>query len=68
MTDDYINKLLSFVDTAALTPLKIVVNAGNGAAGPTLDLLEKHLPFEFIKVHHEPDGDFPNGIPNPMID
>jgi phosphomannomutase len=67
VTDDYINKLLSFIDTAALTPLKIVVNAGNGAAGPTLDLLEKHLPFEFIKVHHEPDGDFPNGIPNPMI-
>jgi phosphomannomutase len=67
VTDQYIDKLLSFVDTAALTPLKVVVNAGNGAAGPTLDLLEKHLPFEFIKVHHEPDGDFPNGVPNPMI-
>jgi len=67
VTGDYINKLLSFIDTAALTPLKIVVNAGNGAAGPTLDLLESHLPFEFIKLHHEPDGDFPNGIPNPMI-
>ncbi len=67
VTGNYINKLLSFIDTAALTPLKVVVNAGNGAAGPTLDLLEKHLPFEFIKVHHEPDGDFPNGIPNPMI-
>jgi len=67
VTDDYINKLLSFIDTTTLTPLKVVVNAGNGAAGPTLDLLEKHLPFEFIKVHHEPDGDFPNGIPNPMI-
>jgi phosphomannomutase len=66
-TDDYIRKLLSFVDTAALTDLKIVVNAGNGAAGPTLDLLEPHLPFEFIKVHHEPDGDFPNGVPNPML-
>ena len=67
VTDDYIKKLLSFVDAASLTPLKIVVNAGNGAAGPTLDLLETHLPFEFIKVHHEPDGDFPNGVPNPMI-
>ncbi|MBT8107819.1 MAG: phosphomannomutase CpsG [Gammaproteobacteria bacterium] len=66
-TDDYIRKLLSFVDPATLTPLKIVVNAGNGAAGPTLDLLEPHLPFEFIKVHHEPNGDFPNGVPNPMI-
>jgi phosphomannomutase len=67
VTDDYINKLLSFIDTTTLTRLKVVVNAGNGAAGPTLDLLEKHLPFEFIKVHHEPDGDFPNGIPNPML-
>jgi phosphomannomutase len=67
VTDGFIGKLLSFIDTGKLTPLKIVVNAGNGAAGPTLDLLEKHLPFEFIKVHHEPDGDFPNGVPNPML-
>ena len=67
VTADYIAKLLSFVDTAVLRPLKIVVNAGNGAAGPTLDLLEAQLPFNFIKVHHEPDGDFPNGVPNPMI-
>ncbi len=67
VTDDYIAKLLSFADTAALKNLKIVVNAGNGAAGPTLDLLEPHLPFEFHKVHHEPNGDFPNGVPNPMI-
>jgi phosphomannomutase len=67
VADDYIRKLLSFVDTEKLKPLKIVVNAGNGAAGPTLDLLEPHLPFEFIKVHHEADGDFPNGVPNPMI-
>jgi phosphomannomutase len=68
VTDKYIAKLLSFVDTAALTDLRIVVNAGNGAAGPTLDLLEPHLPFEFYKVHHEPNGDFPNGVPNPMIE
>jgi phosphomannomutase len=67
VTADYIAKLLSFVDMATLRPLKIVVNAGNGAAGPTLDLLEAQLPFNFIKVHHEPDGDFPNGVPNPMI-
>jgi len=65
---DYLQKLLSFVDVASLGPLKIVVNAGNGAAGPTIDMLEPHLPFEFIKIHHEPDGDFPNGIPNPMLE
>ncbi|MEO0952987.1 MAG: phosphomannomutase, partial [Pseudomonadota bacterium] len=42
-------------------------NAGNGGAGLVLDRLEPHLPFEFIKLHHEPDGDFPNGVPNPML-
>jgi phosphomannomutase len=65
---DYIAHLLSYVDTAALTPLKVVVNAGNGGAGPIVDLLEPHLPYEFIKLNHEPDGTFPNGVPNPMIE
>jgi phosphomannomutase len=64
----YIAHLLSYVDLAALKPLKIVVNAGNGGAGLIIDQLETHLPFKFIKVHHEPDGHFPNGIPNPMIE
>ena len=64
----YIRHLLSYVDSKKLKPLKIVVNAGNGGAGLVVDQLEPHLPFEFIKVHHEPDGRFPNGIPNPMIE
>jgi phosphomannomutase len=64
---DYIEHLLSYVDRGRLAPLKIVVNAGNGGAGPIIDLLEPHLPFEFVKVFHEPDGSFPNGVPNPMI-
>jgi phosphomannomutase len=59
---------LSYVDVKALAPLKIVVNAGNGGAGPIVDLLEPHLPFTFVKLHHEPDGSFPNGVPNPMIE
>jgi phosphomannomutase len=65
---DYIEHLLSYVDPHALAPLKIVVNAGNGGAGPIVDLLEPHLPFKFVKVFHEPDGTFPNGVPNPMIE
>ncbi len=64
----YIEHLLSYIDTRSLTPLKIVVNAGNGGAGPIVDLLEPHLPFEFVKLFHEPDGTFPNGVPNPMIE
>jgi phosphomannomutase/phosphomannomutase/phosphoglucomutase len=63
----YIGHLLDYVEVEALKPLKIVVNAGNGCAGPTLDLLEKHLPCRFVKVHHQPDGNFPNGIPNPLL-
>ena len=51
-----------------LRPFKVVVNAGNGGAGLVIDQLEPHLPFEFIKVHHQPDSSFPNGVPNPMIE
>ncbi|NIW23545.1 MAG: phosphomannomutase [Gammaproteobacteria bacterium] len=65
---EYIDHILSYVDSSKLAPLKIVVNAGNGGAGPIIDRLEPHLPFEFIKIHHEPDGTFPNGVPNPMLE
>jgi phosphomannomutase len=65
--DAYIDRLLSYVDVARLKPLKLVVNAGNGGAGAVIDRLESRLPFEFIKVHHEPDGHFPNGVPNPLL-
>ena len=63
----YIQHLLSYVDTSKLKPLQIVVNAGNGGAGAIVDLLAPHLPFEFIRICHEPDGSFPNGIPNPLL-
>ncbi len=63
----YIQHLLSYVDAGKLKPLKLVVNAGNGGAGAIVDLLAPHLPFEFIRICHEPDGSFPNGIPNPLL-
>ena len=63
----YIQHLLSYVDAGKLRPLKLVVNAGNGGAGAIVDLLAPHLPFEFIRICHEPDGHFPNGIPNPLL-
>jgi len=68
----YVDRVLSFVDVKALRPLKIVVNSGNGAAGPTFDALADRLtelgaPLEFIRVHHTPDATFPNGIPNPLL-
>ena len=63
----YIAHLLSYVDVPSLKPLKLVVNAGNGGAGAIVDLLAPHLPFEFVRINHEPDGSFPNGIPNPLL-
>ena len=63
----YIEHLLSYVDVAALKPLELVVNAGNGGAGDVIDRIEADLPFEFIKLQHEADGNFPNGVPNPLL-
>ena len=64
----YLEHLLGYVQRARLRPLKILVNAGNGGAGLIVDELEPHLPFEFVKIQHAPDGTFPNGIPNPMLE
>ena len=68
----YVDKVLSFVDVDALRPLKVVVNSGNGAAGPTFDAIAARLadlgaPIDFIRMHHDPDHTFPNGIPNPLL-
>lgn len=68
----YVDRVLSFVDVKACRPLKIVVNSGNGAGGPTFDaiaerLLELGAPLEYVRVHHVPDATFPNGIPNPLL-
>ena len=69
----YINHVMNFVDIDKLKPLKLVINSGNGSAGPVVDLLigklaQASAPIEVIKLHHTPDGSFPNGIPNPMIE
>lgn len=68
----YVEHILSYVDVNNFKPLKLVINSGNGAAGHVIDAIEAQLkargvPLEFIKVHHQPDGTFPNGIPNPLL-
>ena len=63
----YVQHLLGYVDMAKLKPLTVVCNAGNGGAGRIIDLVEPYLPFKFIKVYHNPDGNFPNGVPNPLL-
>jgi len=70
--EPYITHLLTYLDTASIKPLKLVVNSGNGAAGHVIDALESRfkqlgVPVTFIKVHHQADGTFPNGIPNPLL-
>lgn len=68
----YVDHLLSYINSSKLSPMKIVVNSGNGVAGHVIDILESRFnelnaPITLIKVHHDPDGKFPNGIPNPLI-
>lgn len=63
----YVDHLLSYVDVSKIKPLKVVANPGNGGAGAVVNALESYLPLEFVKVHFEPDGNFPNGIPNPIL-
>lgn len=68
----YIEHLLTFIDVKNIKPLTLVINCGNGSAAPVVDLLLENLlnhgaPLDIVRLHHEPDGSFPNGIPNPMI-
>ena len=70
--DKYVDKIISFIDIKNIKPIKLVVNSGNGAAGPTLDAIVARLqklnaPISLIRMHHMPDSTFPNGIPNPLL-
>ena len=69
---EFVDHLMGYIDPAKIKPLKMVVNAGNGAAGHVIDAIEEkfkslNVPVEFIKIHHQADGTFPNGIPNPLL-
>lgn len=63
----YVGHLLDYIDRTQLKPLKIVADAGNGTAGLVIRELAKHLPFDIILINGEPDGEFPNGVPNPLL-
>ena len=66
--DAYIEHLLSYINLERLAPLKIVANPGNGGASTVIEALSEKLPVEFVRVHFEPDGNFPNGVPNPLLE
>ena len=68
----YVEHLFEYINPSNIKPMKLVVNSGNGASGHVIDAIEAqfkelNVPIEFIKVHHQPDGNFPNGIPNPLL-
>ena len=65
---DYVKHLLGYIQRPALKRLKLVVNPGNGCAGPAVDALSDYVPFDFRRMQFEPDGSFPNGIPNPLLE
>ncbi|PID77482.1 MAG: phosphomannomutase [Deltaproteobacteria bacterium] len=65
--EEYIKHLLSYIEPEQIKPFKLVVNSGNGCAGKIIDLLAERLNLEFIRMHHQPDGNFPNGVPNPLL-
>ena len=67
IADAYVKHLLTYIDVKALKPFTVVANTGNGAAGPIVNALEKYLPCKLIKIYNEPDGKFPNGVPNPIL-
>ncbi len=64
---DFINHLQKFYDPHKIKPFNVLVNSGNGCAGLALDALENKLPIKMIKLFNEPDPNFPNGIPNPLL-
>ncbi|MGC2423631.1 MAG: phosphomannomutase [Nitrospirota bacterium] len=79
-SEAYISHLLSYIEPFSLPPFKVLVNPGNGCAGPVIDMLERRLQvpplpssltlgrgIQFVKIFREPDGNFPHGIPNPLL-
>jgi phosphomannomutase len=65
--DAYVRHMLSYIDPASVGKIHLVVNAGNGCAGPAFDAIAAHLPIRVTRLFHEPQGMFPNGVPNPLL-
>jgi phosphomannomutase len=68
----YVALVADMVGAGRLGRLRVLVNSGNGAAGPTLDALAEGLAtrgarLDLVRIHHDPDGHFPNGVPNPLL-
>ena len=58
---------LNFIDPDAVKPMKVVLDGGNGMAGPMVGPLLDRLPIEQVPTYWEPDGEFPDHEPNPLL-
>src|SRR4051812_12693320 len=64
----YVDRVLSFVDTSAIRPLKVVIDTANGMGGAMLPpVLERLLQIKTSRWFFAPDGTFPNHEPNPLL-
>lgn len=63
----FIDHLLTFADSSNLPNIKVLADPGNGAAGVALEKLAIHLPCTIETLRAEPDGQFPHGVPNPIL-
>ena len=65
--DDYIEHLLGYIKPETLRRFRIVADPGNGCAGLVMTKLAERLPLDIHIIHGDPDGTFPNGVPNPLL-
>ncbi len=65
---DFTKHLMGIVSAADLKPLRVLADPGNGAAGVAMDYLIPEIPVQVDKLRWEPDGKFPNGVPNPILE
>jgi phosphomannomutase len=63
----FVGRVLSFIDVAAVKPLRVVIDAANGMAGVMLPPILERLPIDAVRCFFEPDGSFPNHEPNPLL-
>jgi phosphomannomutase len=64
----FVDKVMSFIDPAAIKPLRVVIDAANGMAGVMLPPVLERLPIDPVRCFFDPDGSFPNHAPNPLLE
>ncbi|MGA7435966.1 MAG: phosphomannomutase/phosphoglucomutase [Solirubrobacterales bacterium] len=66
--DEFHAEVVKFVDPDKIKPLKVVVDGGNGMAGPMVGPILKKLGMDLVELYFEPDGEFPDHEPNPLLE